>query len=168
MRPVFWWFLLSNFIWICISALVQLGDALKNKTAPTAYEWINFIGALVFCNLLAWLFLCVRSWGLAAGARARRAEIDSLDVKSVEVDGKPVEFSQSEIGGIVRTTTPIPINSQVVIKYETSEPMQRKPPKYRYDDSTCRDMPPYCDVCGVNLTTGSCSPYAHVGQRYEE
>ena len=38
-------------------------------------------------------------------------------------------------------------------------------PPIRFEDTSAMDNPPYCDVCGANLESGSCSPWKHGTKR---
>ena len=97
-----------------------------------------------------------RAQGLYARMRDNQdSKAPQVNVKSVEIDGKVVEFTQDKVGGI---SVPMMAGSKVVITYETSVPVQRM-----YPDTSCRNNPPFCDVCGMNMETNGCSPMHHAG-----
>lgn len=45
--------ILAEIIWVVMSILIQMSDAIRTQTEPTGDEWFNALGAFLLCNLLA-------------------------------------------------------------------------------------------------------------------
>ena len=136
--------LVYEILFLAMSFWMQIAEPWFTDGVLTDSNWFNFVGAFFACNLL----LGVIYLGKLTAEWMLRKQVEKAKLEAEEA---------------------APQRIQVKAESQVSDPVVKAPIAgfIRYEDSETHD-PPYCDVCGVNLTSGSCSPHFHKGPSFLE